>query len=710
MTHALLENCLTEVSHAWSGIAARAALEARCLTLVRHPEIGAELVERTAAARDLEDVSAETMVLEAVCEEARIDRDNGGAQGAAFLSALEETIAGLSARGAITAAGTLLLGRCWFRAGLDVPPKLQALGAAAGERLHDEAALAEIPDIGGILDTMRKEVNGDAHALHQALGEMTATFDSVTRTRFVGEILARPDAFFDRLGCYWLLDRVPHVRRAAADAFLRRARAGTLGAAIHARLVALRNWLPADDARERLDEVLKQALRREAGAGARPRPGKMVRILATIPDGSGSQSIAIAVLRERKRMVAMLLLEEGAGVKDAYVVPCRGPTGQDGILSQVVHGMDALDVSPDILQPALAAALADGIASGRPPAHGLVDVAEVCDLDDLRPEPMPVEAWIAHVDPEKSLAGPSARRFGRLVAASGEWPAAYRLIESWFESGPEVRRLLAESGTERRRETALWRHLETRRQWWAGLVARSAATLKASPGVPAKAWQSFAATALAIAGGRPLREVPIMRRVVEQTLAGEGQGGGMQAVEADEWPDLAGEADMPVDFETPAPEKKGELRRRMKAAGMETTPDWLDGYLAAVVVAPKVIMPNEWIAGALGDSYAFTSEDALQRFLDLLLMRYNAANSETADPAATGARISGYGAAALEEWAHGFTACASQQKRAWSAKSVNKDDRRILKLIADAAESRATPSELQSLLPAWLASRRATRR
>ncbi len=72
--------------------------------------------------------------------------------------------------------------------------------------------------------------------------------------------------------------------------------------------------------------------------------------------------------------------------------------------------------------------------------------------------------------------------------------------------------------TPRSREAALWRHLETRREWWAGLIVKTAAMLKASADETEDAWKPFAATARALIKGRPLRKIPIMASIVVESL------------------------------------------------------------------------------------------------------------------------------------------------------------------------------------------------
>jgi yecA family protein len=406
----------------------------------------------------------------------------------------------------------------------------------------------------------------------------------------------------------------------------------------------------------------------------------------------------------------MLLLKQGHGVKDAYVIPCSSATEQRRLLTQVAEEIDPIDVTPEALQPALAAALAEGHETGTPPAHGLVDVAEVCGLREVRPAAMSVEDWVAYLDPAGELSRLSPQKLGRLVNSSADWPDDYDLVQSWFEDSEAVRQILMNAITPRSREAAFWRHLETRRDWWARVIAKAAAVLKAGVGDVREDWTAFAATALALAKGRPLRKVPIMSSIVVESLAGSEDPWAAFPDDQDE----AGqgtpeEAGTPANIPRPAPERTGELKRVLKAASMEITPEWVDGYLAAIIVAPKLAAPSGWLGGLLDQRHNFASHDKLQRFLDIVVMRYNDANTELADPAMTRARIAAYDVDGLRQWAEGFTESVARNKREWTGRTMNRDDRKILKLIADAADDRAGDSELGPLLPGWLIRRYALR-
>lgn len=94
----------------------------------------------------------------------------------------------------------------------------------------------------------------------------------------------------------------------------------------------------------------------------------------------------------------------------------------------------------------------------------------------------------------------------------------------------------------------------------------------------------------------------------------------------DDFVELAGEP------EPAKPERKGELAKLLK--GTSLTPDWIDGYLTAIVIAPKLITPNRWLPILLEGAMGRLKPTNLQRFLDLVMMRANAAVRLAEDSAA----------------------------------------------------------------------------
>ena len=82
-------------------------------------------------------------------------------------------------------------------------------------------------------------------------------------------------------------------------------------------------------------------------------------------------------------------------------------------------------------------------------------------------------------------------------------------------------------------------------------------------------------------------------------------------------------------------EKKGEMAKLLQPAGL--TEPWLDGYLMGVCTAPIFVAPSDWIGPLLNlVTSSLESEKKLKRFVELLLLRYNASLSHLRAPVEVG--------------------------------------------------------------------------
>jgi uncharacterized protein YecA (UPF0149 family) len=69
-------------------------------------------------------------------------------------------------------------------------------------------------------------------------------------------------------------------------------------------------------------------------------------------------------------------------------------------------------------------------------------------------------------------------------------------------------------------------------------------------------------------------------------------------------------------FEPPdiEPERKGELAKLLKGSPLK--PDQIDGYLTAVLIAPELSSPNEWLMPLMG-GIEVKGDGSAQRFIDI---------------------------------------------------------------------------------------------
>ena len=564
----------------------------------------------------------------------------------------------------------------------------------------DAAGQAHPPDAETLEELFRDlvaQAEGDALVLHKALAEMFPAMPAALRDAVAEFAIAHPDPIFAQLGCYWLVDTSATIRRAAARGLAARFEAGDLSGETTARLTVLRSWMPQDEARGQVDQILRDALR--AGQDqASPDAGWTVKsAFASLPDGSGAQSMAIALTSGNAHAVAMVLLKTGSGVKDAYVIPCDSARDQTALLDRMTEETGALSVPMDYVASAVALALGDGLAQGLPPAPGLIDVAARCGLTTLRPATSDTAELLTGLSVHADVSALSAQKRGRLINASKDWWARHDLLRYWHDESDDVREVLAAARGPRAADRALWTWLETRRDWWAHQIARCAALLDAI-GDPDT--ESFAATAMALLDGRALRKTPIMATIHEQTI---------EAWVLDD-PDLpegagVGEFIELAEQEEPAREGEGELSNLL--AGADMTADWIDGYLMSVVIAPRMIAPNRWLPRILEKAAAGLEPAELQRFLDIVMMRANAAITVIDGQSDFEADMTQRGAGGVREWASGFHAGRESFKSSWPKKSVGPTDQAILRQIAE-ARTHGLPAPGIRIVGQWLSARHAT--
>lgn len=696
MTEGFIDACLKTLARAGDDAASANLICGHAREVLRRPTEAAILVRRVLESRAVQDDGAQRL-FEAVLDEARMARENHAPEGAVVFDAVEAAVKELVEEDRLDPDGRMLLAQSYARIGLE-PPANVMLRFEDIYPIGEDASVPDgvPPDTDKFLDDIIRETGQDPLRAHDLIAQVGAAFPPPARGVFTAAIVSGDRPLATRLGTYWLLDRVPEVRFAVAEAFRVRAREGRIDAAVLARLIAVRKWLPPEPARAILDDAVKIALRREVTGGAVPAKWTIHRVLASLPDGAGAQNIAAAVQQGGKRGVAMLLLKQGHGVKDAFVVPCASASEQKRTMAGIESQMDVIEVDASFVPKALGWALGDGAAAGVLPTPGLVDMAEIWDAEDMVPAAFGPASIIAAIDTDNVAAALSPAKLTRLVSDSRSWHSKFGLTQSWFEDSAEVRDLLDRHQTERAAATALWRYLDGRREWWATMFARAAATLNAATKAPPDVWLSFAATARSLIEGRPLKKIPIMEAIVLQSLAaGDARAFEMLRAGGD---DDSSDRFVPLGGAPSGPERPGEFARLIEGSGL--SPAWFDGLLAAVSTAPVFVSPTEWVNPLL-QRIPFADIAALNRFLELLMTRANHFVDISSGAERVAAKLAGFDAAERRDWAAGFSALVKNVKKAWPARALAADDKRILKSLAQAAEA-GIDDELARLLPAWI--------
>ncbi|MDZ7575062.1 MAG: UPF0149 family protein [Pseudotabrizicola sp.] len=651
--------------------ARREVLERLGLDLLHRPALGSQIVARICAITEPSPCDEDLLeLLGAGLDAARIARENGKARGQNLIDAIEAALGLARGQGRMTSAHSLLFAQLWTRNAMPAPAALalqvEDVVPATGRRASNPAegdALLE-----GLFAELIQQAEGEPLALHHALTESFPAMPPEMRDHVVAYSVGRSDPLHADMACYWLIDPAPRIRHAAAKGLADRLASGELPRRILSSLVVLRSWMPEDAARSTVDTILKDAMRKSITPTAEQVPWTMHSIRASLPDGGGAQSIGIALQSGSQRKMAMLLLKQGQGVKDAYTITCRTARDQKSIVERMTEEVGALTVTADYVRRAVSIALADGLAQGLPPVPGLIEVVHLCGFAGLRPEPKSTLDLIADLASTRAVQALPPRQHGDLITASEEWWDRHETIESWFEDSDAAHAVLDKARSAKSAETALWKWLETRRDWWARILARSADVLETAHHPDAA---GFAACAMALLEGRSLKTIPVMLDVHEQTIEAWVRD------DPDFDPGLTFEE---LAQEAPTPEMKGEVAALLR--GTELSVDWLDGYMTGVVIAPEMITPNQWLPAVLEPVLPRINPSQFQRFMDLLMIRAQTVSDVASVPDQLVAAISGRSKKGKSDWWRGFSDAVGRIRTAWPKKGMTREDRRLFEVVS----------------------------
>ena len=672
-----------------------AALQGFCRDMRDRPEEAKALLCAVAGSENGGEERPETGLLSALLDEARMARENGQRSGEELILALEAEIGRLNRSGALTLSGSFALGRVWFQASLPAPEGLvlqdaqfleAASHAAQAMDRGDPEAITALFD--ALFGSFVKDSDGSLTALHGMLCACLPALPQDSRQALARAAVGQTHPIFADLGCCWLLDRSALLRQAAVLGLKDRQAAGLVSRESFSRLTIMRSWIPDGDTRAGVDAIIRKAMRQEGGeAGPAMAKPKIHRIVASMIDGSGAQSIAAAVQGGTGRAVAVVLIKEQHGVKDAYVIPCQSASEQKRLITEIAGNVDGMDVPVSYLAEALSLAIAEGSARGHAPAPGLIEVATACGLADLRPASSELADIIHAADPQRRVAGLSVQARGRLIMASGDWEDDHTILTSWFEDSDEIFDALDVARSPAAARKTLWTFLERRRGHWARVIARMGLLVAARGDVA----DEFTATALALGEGRDLKKTPVMELIFDQTVevwserrATSGRAGALENLE----PRAA--------RSVPGPEKAGELARLLRQSPV--VPVWLDGYLLACCIAPKPVMPGEWIEPLFNIAGPSLGKRDVQRFLDIVMLRYNATLQALHD----GQSMVPGDQGDLPAWADGLLTAWEAAKPHWPARALGKEGKAMRSLFEGLADGIATKAVTDGRLEKWL--------
>lgn len=666
--------------------------------LLARPDLCAELILEVKTGPLSE---GQMSVLTAALDEARMADENAQRKGRAFLDHMRDAVALLDTE--LTAQAALSLSSAWTRAGLTPPPSLaHSVIPEDPDAFADTDGIPDIPDemFDGIFKGFNEIGEQSVSAMLAMLDEMLPTLPSEARFAFIRKLATRSEPLCGEAAAALLLATDPSVRAGAMAGLGLRKEADNLSQALFSRITLIRSWLQDEGTVRGIDTIIRSALKSGTQAPeARSKP-KIHRAVSSMIDGSGAQSISMAIQSGSRRAIAVVLLKQGFGVKDAFVIPCSSATEQKKMIGQIMDEAGALDATADYVFAALSWALSDGHAMGIMPAAGLLDVVETTGFGDLRPREADIAGIASAADPDGEVSALSARARGSLIMSSEDWPDRFPISDSWFEDSDASSDAIESATTLNSMNRRLWQHLEARRDFWAMVFARNAALLAAAKDPTAA---EFVAVAQAMTEGRDLKKTPIMHFVhgmsFEAWVHQDGppmSSGGLEVTEERLPPGTYAQV---APFGAAEQKALDELLRPARI-----TLPWMNGFLTGLCTAPKFIKPSDWIVtifNVVAEDLA--SEDDMQKLLDLIVLAYNHRLSLLRDGAPSEALFPG-DPILFSIWADGYLTAWEAHKHNWPTKSLGKEGKTMRALLEQAADFK-TQTDQTPALRNWLITR-----
>jgi len=431
----------------------------------------------------------------------------------------------------------------------------------------------------------------------------------------------------------------------------------------------------------------KTGTRRGAG---KPKPRRM---LATLPDAVGAQSVIVVAGTQAKPVLALLLLKIGEGVKDAMVIPCRDRNDASAII-QEYQPLAPHELPLELGRTLIAAALHEGA-----PAQDWPEAARRVGLDDLTARACTGRDWLSVLDADGdtlTTATQERRDAGRAaLAGATNWAERHPIVGTWQEDPACLIDAGADPNADRRElYDYVLPAIERSRALWQEILLRAAVVLRHAH----DDWFGLALSALVFDEATDVRSIPVAQLIADVTARS------FQDNPHGQPDDASAEAHGGSVVSPGPPAEPGELERLLAQAGVEADVTWLDGYLTACELAPEPTNQQVWANDLIAQGEIRGDLDAAKRLLDLALQRFETLLDALEDPQAIRDSVDRVSQADLATWARGFVAATERIPGAWPADSLRPTDRTWLDALTALARHGTTPAD-RAGLAGWLTER-----
>ena len=456
-------------------------------------------------------------LLEAGLSELRIAGNGGNTEARARLAEVTQAVERAVAAPNLAPQISVIIARAFAQAGLQPPQALQdAMIAGLEAGLVEDPGLADDKSLLDHLVPLAEGLGHDPFAIHAELSATGAAFPADHRAAMAAELATSSTASLRDAALGFLLDPDPAPGIAVLETLAAKARQQPAPSRLIERLVRLRPWLPPQR-QTKLDATIR-SLRANAAAPEPAPQVEIIKLLASLCDGAGAQSLFAILKIGRRFALSSVLIKADTGIADAWLRDGMTKREANEAQREISDMAEAVAVPISFAQTLLADALAINLAKRSPPPFALLQFTEALGLGLILPKAIPPATLAAQLleglpadqtGPEASAAAHAAAKY---------WFVQFDTVQSWFEAGEEIEALLKPiPKTGLRVMTALFAYVLDRRPFWAARCAWMAATLKDSDHRCRTEWRNFALVARDLAGTEQLPDHTLLQMIADGT-------------------------------------------------------------------------------------------------------------------------------------------------------------------------------------------------
>jgi hypothetical protein len=453
-------------------------------------------------------------LLQRLLEHLRYRTDRGYADAAKLIADFQADVVAQVEAGRVDGRMLAFVGGALHQSNIPVSSEFAAASSNLPVDQNEDGSLPA--DVRAALSGMLEACEGDPFIAAGSLMESSHAFPLEARSALAGALALAGSPEARSVAVLFLLDPKSAVRRVVAGALGQVAT--SLTPTDLRRLIAMRNWRPENE-RAEVDAIIRKA-RAASIVCAQWAAGSIETIVATCIDGAAAQGFLLLSPAGRQWRISSVLTK--GGITDAW---SGEPESRRRIEASLAGaGMEAvtLSVSRPYLDRAVAHHLALITEKGEAPPLGLLQVAETIGGADWQPERMSFGDTLAGLIAEVPSAMREPAALASVLRKSGDLADLETIVESWFEDDPQVARAV-ERGRGRGRaelatyllQTAIARH----RDRWAEVVLRTALWMREAPPEAGLSWRELAIVAKALADGRDMNEIGLIRDIALRTIA-----------------------------------------------------------------------------------------------------------------------------------------------------------------------------------------------